>query len=442
MRTRRKRFALWGATVCFVMAVTPAVSAFETEGRDFWLAFEEAYDTSGTLVLLISGDTPTSGTVEIPGLVFSQPFVVTPGQVTEVGVPIAAMMIGSDTIQDLGIHVVADHGIVVYGFNHRVQAPDSFTVLPIELLGDQYMVHSYTQVHNSEFAVVAIGDGTTVSITATADIGSHPAGTPFDVVLDSGQVFQAQVQYGNFTGTEVHSDRPVAVFSGNECTAIPQAAASCDHAIEQLLPEPMLGTHFFTVPLADRTGGDPFRFMATVDGTVIGVVGSPPDPPIDRGQYYNVNISAAVEIVATEPVSICQYAYSSDHDGQLGDPFMMTTYPVSLYSDRHIAITADDGADFPNNYLNLVVPDASVGEVLLDGVPVPPGAFAPIGVSGWSGAAVGILPGAHDLRGPEPFGAWLYGFNVVASYGHPAAGLSHLLFEDGFETGDWGRWTN
>jgi hypothetical protein len=310
------------------------------------------------------------------------------------------------------------------------------------MLGTQYMVHSYTQVHNSEFAVVAVEDGTTVTITATADIGGHPAGTPFDVVLNRGQVYQAQVQYGNFAGTEIVTDRPAAVFSGNECVAIPGAAPTCDHAIEQLLPEPMLGTRFVTVPLADRLGGDPFRFMATVDGTVIGVVGSPPEPPVDRGQYYNVNISASVEIVASEPVSICQYAYTSAHDGQPGDPFMMTTYPVSLYSDRYVAITADDGTQFPNNYLNLVVPATTVGEVLLDGIPVPAGAFAPIGTGDYSGAALGILPGAHRLRGPEPFGAWLYGFNTVASYGHPAAGLSRLVFRDGFEQGDTSRWNS
>jgi hypothetical protein len=380
--------------------------------------------------------------VEVPGLAFQEAFSVTPGAVTEVLVPMAAMVLGSDTIQDLGVHVAAAHGIVVHGFNHRVQAPDSFTVLPVAMLGTQYMVHSYTQVHNSEFAVVAVEDGTTVTITATADIGGHPAGAPFAVMLNRGQVYQGQVQYGNFAGTEIVTDRPAAAFSGNECVAIPGAAPTCDHAIEQLLPEPMLGTRFFTVPLADRIGGDPFRFMATVDGTVIGVVGSPPDPPIDRGQYYNVNISAPVEIVASEPVSICQYAYTSAQDGQLGDPFMMTTYPVSLYSDRFVAVTADDGTQFPNNYLNLVVPTPTVGEVLLDGMPVPPGAFAPIGSGDYSGAALGILPGAHQLRGPEPFGAWLYGFNTVASYGHPAGGLSSLLFEDGFEPGDTSRWSN
>jgi Bacterial Ig-like domain (group 1) len=60
-----------------------------------------------------------------------------------------------------------------------------------------------------------------------------------------------------------------------------------------------------------------------------------------------------------------------------------------------------------------------VGSILLDGSAISVASFAPIGASGFSGAQVPVTLGTHNLSGPLPFGAFMYGFASFDSYGYP-----------------------
>ncbi|WP_373511292.1 Ig-like domain-containing protein, partial [Persicitalea sp.] len=74
---------------------------------------------------------------------------------------------------------------------------------------------------------------------------------------------------------------------------------------------------------------------------------------------------------------------------------------------------------FANNYVNVVAPNAAVGTIQLDGTTIPAGSFTAIGSTGFSGAAVSVSIGTHNLTGSGlPFGVTVYGFNNVDSYGY------------------------
>ncbi len=78
------------ATAQIVVGGQPGLR--DSRGRDFWLAFPTNYNEPPTLTLFIAGDTATSGKVQVPGLEFSTPFTVTPGQATSVSIPSAAQL--------------------------------------------------------------------------------------------------------------------------------------------------------------------------------------------------------------------------------------------------------------------------------------------------------------------------------------------------------------
>ena len=88
------------AVLAIGVALAAPAQAQDSRGTDFWLAFTGNIPPPPTLSLFITGDTATSGTVAVPGLAFSAPFTVTPGTITTVGIPAAAELQSSDTIEN------------------------------------------------------------------------------------------------------------------------------------------------------------------------------------------------------------------------------------------------------------------------------------------------------------------------------------------------------
>ena len=107
-------------------------------------------------------------------------------------------------------------------------------------LGQHYIVEAYTNDTGlgSQFSVVGTVDGTNVTIVPSETVGSHPAGTPYTVQLNQGQTYQlndADVPNGDLTGTDVTSDKPVAVFGGNNCADVPSGYFYCNILTEELV---------------------------------------------------------------------------------------------------------------------------------------------------------------------------------------------------------------
>ena len=222
----------------------------------------------------------------------------------------------------------------------------------------------------------------------------------------------------DLTGSIVSSDKPVAVFGGNRCTDIPGSGGFffCDQLVEQPRSTDTWGKSFVTVPLATRSGGDTFRFLASVNGTTVNVNGAPV-ATLNRGDFHETIRAGASTVTANEPIQVAQYSNSSTVDSVTSDLFMMLIPPFEQFLGDYTVSTPASG--FTTNFVNVVAPDAAVGLVMLDGAPIPAGDFSSIGSSGFSGAQVSVALGSHTLVSTFPFGAFSYGFAPADSYGYP-----------------------
>ena len=162
----------------------------------------------------------------------------------------------SDVIRSNAVHVTASSPVTVHGLNRVVYSTDGFLALPTSLLSTNYLVLSYSN-GGAQFAVVATEDETKVSVTPNLATGERPAGVPYTIVLQRGEVYRLANVDGDLTGSSVISDKPVAVISGTASSWVPPEYGFGDHLVEQLVPVAFWGRHFATLPLAPRTMATP-----------------------------------------------------------------------------------------------------------------------------------------------------------------------------------------
>ena len=412
------------AAAAAAQAAATATAPDTTQGTDFWLTFEGNLDGGSNLYLFAAGDTATTGTVSEPEISFSQSFTVTPGTVTQVTLPSDGQDLTSDVVGDYGIHVTSEAPVSVYGLNTEEYTTDGFLGLPTDILGQHYIVEAYTNDigQGSQFSVVGTADDTTVTIIPSETIGSHTVGTPYTVQLNQGQTYQlndADVEDGDLTGTDITSDKPVAVFGGSNCAYVPAQDEACNTLAEELTPVTAWGTSFVTEPLATRTG-DTFRFLASEDDTTVQVNGATV-ATLNAHAFYETTLSAASVITSDKPIFVTQFSNGSQYDGASADPFSVTIPPSGQFLNSYTVTTEPDGADpaITANYINVVAPTSEVGSVTLDGTAIPASDFSAIPGSSFSGAQVPVPFGSHVLGGPLPFGITVYGYGNYDGYGYP-----------------------
>jgi RHS repeat-associated protein len=398
------------------------------QGTDFWLMFPSAYFIGGLPVqkIFISSAVATSGTVTVPGTNFTQGFSVPANGLATVTLPFVQVT-ESDLIQAKGIHVTSLQPVAVYGLNQRTFSTDAFLGLPVTSLGTDYYVLTYSNMPfapSSEFGIVASQNATTVTITPSVTTGTRIAGVSYAITLEQGQTYQLQntdpTLQGDLSGSRVTATKPIGIFSGHMAATIPAEVGCCaDHLLEQLPPVTAWGKRFATMPLATRTKGDYFRFLAAEDDTSVYLDGRL-TATLNRGQFAERVLKTPSEIIATRPILLAQYATSIYYDnGTTGkaDPFLMIIPPYSQFLSHYTVATPPSG--FQINYANIIAPTAMLGSITIDGAPISANAFTPVGVSGYSGAQVPLIVGAHTLDGPAAFGVFAYGFAQDEGYGYP-----------------------
>ncbi len=470
------------SALCFLGAHAQGTT---NQGTEFWTCWMDHVDAStgnppSYMILYITANSSTTGNVSVADGSFSQAFTVTANQVTFVNVPTSAFL-GTEGQFLKGIHITSANPIAVYAHIYASSVSGATLLFPVNAMGKSYKSLNYSQISNtqtvnakgavsgspsySSFVVIATEDATTVTITPSAALTSgKPAGVPFNVTLNAGELYQG-LSLTDLTGTAIQSIstttgscKKIAVFSGSSKISIgcynpgayPSAAGgTADNLFQQVYPTSAWGKNYITAPLASRPY-DIFRIVlstatanVTLDGNVI------PVSSFTNGLYYEFSSANATHVISSDqPIQVVQYTPTQGQGLNCGTVKVDTGDPEMIYLSpieqglSHVTLYSTGYYDILASYINVVIPTSAASSFVIDGksytsfTPVPGNtaySYAQIPVSSGPQAVKGgtgtVSSGTHNISASAPFNAIAYGFGNVESYGYAAGTNLADLYE-------------
>ena len=440
--------------VGLVLALNAISQSISTQGKEFWLSFmqngyyERYINSEGVIPqITISAKQACNVTIATPNFP-GEPINLSVGDnsIEQIYLPKDyCYHLGNEneSVQNKGIHIMADDTVSVYCANIANYSFDASFVLPVESLGDNYIIQcgdqsnlvyfgipEYTRLNQtSAFLVVAIEDNTTVRITPKVNtLGDRAAGETFEVTLNTGQTYHVKsnnnTNQRDLSGTRVQADKKIAVFNGNTLTRIPGNMAGntgFDHIFEQAMPTQSWGKSFVVTQSMSRNR-DFVKILSATDnneirknGQIITTLGA--------NQTYLFELSsedASCYLESSQPCAVYLYNTSASDDKAIGDPSMVWIAPIEQFIDEVTFATFNhQDASIDYHCVNIIVKAEDADRVYLDGIQLLPSEFSTVnGNSDYKFIRTSIEPGTHHLSCPNGLNAHVYGFGEAKGYAY------------------------
>lgn len=450
---KRFRFVVIAFLILCISLPSAWAQNTSTQGKEFWLSFMhngfKDHDLGGWVInqVLISAKRDCSGTISNPLTGWTTDFNVSANSITTVEIPENQGYHATniyETIAQKGIKVQADDTISVFCTNIAYVSFDASFVLPVESLGDEYIIQSYDQsrdgstnayVYNNEtsaFLIVATEDNTVIEITpSVATLGGRPANETFSITMNAGETYHLRsVRYGSerdLSGTHILAAdcKRIAVFNGNTVTCIPiDMGNGYDHVFEQAMPLRSWGKKFVVTSSRNRNR-DFIKITSSANDNVVTKNGNPL-VTLRAGDSYTFDMNeteGSCFLEATQPCAVYLYnnsSYDQSWLGGLGDPSMVWIAPV----EQRINDVTFSTFDHPNinietHSVNIIVNAEDIANVYFDEQQVSPLLFARVnGTDDYKFTRMDITHGVHRITCANGFNAHVYGFGDAKGYAY------------------------
>ncbi len=280
---------------------------------------------------------------------------------------------------------------------------ESALLLPDRVLGNDYVVMSYTSLSANNFTgvsyfeLVALEDNTRVEWTPKVEtqgnglpIDPVPPGETGELVLNRYETIRIvpsrddldeknywdEYELLDISGTLVHTDKPVWVTGANRYSRVPSGVdgGTGDQLQETLFPLQHWGTEYVLPSGIARIPENPTKeqldfiepnyYRIYAGASDVTVTSTPADPafPVtldNVGDFVNIETAPGthLSLEANAPFMPVQYLRSLDVGAELGDPrigygdpAMVQMVPTEQYLSRYVFAT---GINFYYNYLQI-----------------------------------------------------------------------------------------
>lgn len=439
MSLRLRRACLLLLTV-FLLPFSGSAQGY-SKGTQFWLTLLEnipvPFNNRSRIILAFSGEKNTTIRVKVPRTGFIETMTMEAGKPVRYYLPdVPFYLMGSDVTGNKGILVESDEPISVMAMHSRGYFSDATRVLPLQALGNDYIIitnkDDYEKDQN-EFAIVSTSDNCQVEITPSVlTDGLRPPGLPYIITLNRGETHQVQA-LGDLTGTRVRSvnGEMIAVFAGAKMAGVKTPACRIptanNHLYEQLPPVAAWGRFYVAMPFRGQ-GIAKVKVIRQHAGVPVLVDG------------HEVRDTGIVERYITRPALI-----SSDSNicvlglvvslncaaEKIGDPSMAIIPPANYLTFKETWYSLDTGVQaqftFRQQEVYVITKTSGIGALRLNGQ-VPQAQFAPVAADpSWSTANLAVSNGFHTLSSDSGFVAVVYGLGDFDSYSYSLSGTPSLF---------------
>jgi hypothetical protein len=454
-----------------------AQGLIDSKGTDFWVAFPPN-DHSGSsfesyLSIFVTSDKLASVTVaatRLNGVSDTIRFVVQPNTVVSTRLEYELYeLVGksypnganndSQRPSPASVNITSDEEISVYALSREIQTSDAWMVMPVDALGTDYRVLSYSSdvrddfftnraYFPSQFVIIATEDDTEVSFWLSTGRSAVANNRTFNVTLQRGQSYLVQAfmnstnQNDDLTGSRVRTNKPVVVIGSHKRAQVPILAngASRDILLEQLPAVDTWGKNYIAIPLvatSDAVSSGQAdvticRILAHQDSTMVSVNGAP-GWRLNAGIRWDMPLTRPLVISANHPVLVAIIHRSTIRSGvstRSGDPSLIIIPPLEQFLSSYRVINIEPrnpGNEFYTaHFLTITAPMLASGTIRVDGVVQPPLTLVTGSDHGY--LHVPVANGTHFVDADYPFGIVIYGFGPAESYGYTGGMAFGKLF--------------
>ncbi len=430
-------------------------------GKRFWVGYAHSYNffsgsNSQDMVLYLgAGSQPATVTVRITGTSWVKTYsipantAITSDIIPKTGIYDARLLIEGKTPR--GILIESDVPISAYAHIYASTNSGATMLMPVGVYGYEYYTlnsrQNYTTSNShSSFFVVADRDNTNVEITPSNPTSTgKPAGVPFTVTLNAGEVYQILGAYisgaegYDLTGSIIKSIPnsagrcyPIGVFAGSTRTYITcggqNSASGGDLIFQQVFPSQAWGTKYLTAPTSTDASASTlmtniYRVMVKDPSTVVTVNGAPINAPLTANRYYQYQSGTADYIQADKPIMVAQYMASSGggcpNTSGDGDPEMFYISPIEqAVNEAPFYRNTLDAIDV--NYLTLIIDSVGFNTLTVDNSSVFDHVYTHPNNARYK-VVVKRFPtgsGQSFVKSDSAFTGIVYGLGSVESYGY------------------------
>ncbi len=455
----------------------PKLLGSNNAGTEFYFTFIPAWESNNDdLKIYISSQVRTKVTIEVEGKGYSKSQYTLPNDIIEFTlVPAIGQACRKSAWEapeedqvwrNAAVHITSDDPIICYGVTRYQYTSDGFLILPVNILGKEYIVASYADIasNNGQWftsytGITAAYDKTKVMFTMGGTVSSRTAGgqEPGQTSwwnLDKGDVILigSLGQHSDLSGSKVSADKPVSVVSGNFCAYVPTNCGCCDVIEEMEIPTYAWGTEYHVSNIVNRNKNSIIKVFAKEPTTKIfrdhqqmGYIRNAGGIEQDGYLHFRADEGTVRPLVISgdKPIGVTQFNSGQMDDGIVSDPFQMVLVPVEQYQTDITFHTPGikGGFGYPYNYINLCYEATAEGNLpddlmfaqivggefewvsIKDMSPPPGNPFHKIVGGKNFYSKTFLLPGdgVYKLKANNPFQAYAYGFSYCDSYGFPAS---------------------
>lgn len=419
---RRRLFISLVLLFCTLSCLANIVPS--TEGTEFYVTFmnniDEYHDLE--LKLIISTKKDVNVILSNPQTNWTSIHNIQAQQVSQISIPKnQAYTENNDVVEKKGIKVIASAPISLYASNYSSYSYDATIILPTSAIGTDYIIQTYeNELWAKECAIVATKDNTQVTITPHAKTTTDRVkNVPFVVTLNEGETYQIMSldENNDFSGSQIHSSKPIAVFAGHRCANVPTGNPWCDHIVEQQMPVNMWGKQFVVTKTLGQNGNHVI-LTASYDNTQIKINGTL-ITTIAAFESYEYRITENSAFIETSEPSTCYlYIEGARNNGMYGDPSSVYITPIEQQiSQLNFATFQSDISR--THSVNIVTTATGAAFMQLDGSSIASQFIDVHGNPSYKYAQIGIEHGSHILSTTtDGFTGYVYGMGWCESYAY------------------------